>query len=69
MVRELRSFPILNGARGRPKADVDALLDTLVRLSVMALDLKETVKEFDINPLFVLKAGDGVRAGDALAKL
>ncbi|MGT2434208.1 acetate--CoA ligase family protein (plasmid) [Cupriavidus basilensis] len=68
MVRELRAFAILDGARGRPKADLDALVDTLMRLSALAVDLRDVVKELDINPLFVLQAGDGVKAGDALAK-
>jgi acyl-CoA synthetase (NDP forming) len=67
MLRELRAFPILEGARGRPKADVDALLETLVRLSALALDTKDEIAELDINPLFVLPAG--VKAGDALIKL
>ncbi|MNP38199.1 hypothetical protein D3C76_1316950 [compost metagenome] len=40
----------------------------MMRLSAMAIDLCEVVQEFDINPLFVLKTGEGVRAGDALAK-
>ena len=68
MIRELRAFAILDGARNRPKADVPALIDALMHLSAMAIDLRETLSEFDINPLFVLKVGDGVRAGDALAK-
>ncbi|MGO4330786.1 acetate--CoA ligase family protein [Cupriavidus sp. 2TAF22] len=68
MVRELRAFAILDGARGRPKADLDALVDTLMHLSALAIDLRNVVQEIDINPLFVLKAGEGVRAGDALAK-
>ncbi|MDD2058639.1 acetate--CoA ligase family protein [Pseudomonas sp. GD03860] len=68
MLRELRSFPILDGARGRPKADVQAVVDTLMRLSAMAVDLADELQEFDINPLFVLQQGEGVRAGDALAK-
>lgn len=68
MVRELRAFPILDGARGRPKADLPALVDALMRLSAMAIDLKESVQELDINPLFVMSAGNGVKAGDALVK-
>lgn len=68
MVRELRSFAILDGARGRPKADLSALIETLMRLSAMAIDLREVVQELDINPLFVMQAGDGVKAGDALVK-
>jgi len=68
MLRELRSFALLDGARGRPKADVEAVIDTLMRLSAMALDLREVVHELDINPLFVLSAGNGVKAGDALVR-
>ena len=68
MVREIKAFPILDGARGRPKADVEALVDTLVKLAALALDLKEHVAEIDINPLFVLPQGQGVFAADALIK-
>jgi len=68
MVRELRAFAILDGARGRPKADVEALVDTLLRLSALAVDLRDVLQELDINPLFVLQAGQGAKAGDALAK-
>lgn len=68
MLRELCSIAILDGARGRPKADLDAITDTLMRLSALAIDLRDVVQEFDINPLFVMKSGAGVRAGDALAK-
>ncbi len=68
MVREIKAFPILDGARGRPKADVEALVDTLVKLAALALDLKEHVAEIDINPLFVLPRGQGVIAADALIK-
>ncbi len=68
MVREIKAFPILDGARGRPKADVEALVDTLVKLAALALDLKEHVAEIDINPLFVLPRGQGVFAADALIK-
>lgn len=68
MVREIKAFPILDGARGRPKADIDALVDTIVKLAALALDLKDQVAEIDINPLFVLPQGQGVMAADALIK-
>ncbi|MFT4069769.1 acetate--CoA ligase family protein [Paraburkholderia sp.] len=67
MIRELRAFAMLDGARGKPRCDVDALADAIVAMSTMALDLAPGLKEFDINPLFVLPAGKGVRAGDAFA--
>jgi acyl-CoA synthetase (NDP forming) len=68
MIRSLRAFPILDGARGRPKADVEALAGVLCRVSALALDLGESLGELDINPLFVFEAGRGVVAADALLR-
>jgi len=68
MIRSIKAFPILDGARGRPKADLDALADALVRLAALAVDLQDTIAEIDINPLIVLPAGQGVVAVDALFK-
>jgi acyl-CoA synthetase (NDP forming) len=68
MIREVRAYPLLAGARGRPPCDEDALVDVLCRVSAMATDLKDHLAELDINPLFVLAAGRGVKAGDALIK-
>ncbi|MGH8641053.1 MAG: acetate--CoA ligase family protein, partial [Burkholderiales bacterium] len=68
MVEETAGHAVLAGARGRPRADVDALVDAIVRLSALALDLKDQVAELDINPLFVLAEGKGVKAADALIK-
>ena len=68
MIRSIRAFPILDGARGRPKADLDALADALVRLAALAVDLQDSIAEIDINPLIVLPAGQGVVAVDALFK-
>ncbi|SAK61174.1 N-acetyltransferase GCN5 [Caballeronia temeraria] len=68
MIRELRAHAMLTGARGKPAADIDALAGTIAALSQMALDQQTSLKELDINPLFVLPQGEGVRAGDALAR-
>ena len=68
MIREIRAFPILDGARGKPKADVAALAAAIVRLSTLALDLEAVVAELDVNPLFVFPAGQGVKTGDALIR-
>jgi acyl-CoA synthetase (NDP forming) len=69
MVEEIAGYPVLAGARGRPRADVEALADAIVRLSALAIDLKDTISELDINPLFVFPAGRGVKAADALIRL
>jgi acyl-CoA synthetase (NDP forming) len=68
MVEEIAGYAVLAGARGRPRADVGALVDAIVRLSALAVDLKDHVAELDINPLFVFAEGKGVKAADALIK-
>jgi acyl-CoA synthetase (NDP forming) len=68
MIGQVKGHALLTGARGRPPCDLDALADVLHRLSAMAIDLQGQLAELDINPLFVLPAGRGVKAGDALMK-
>jgi acyl-CoA synthetase (NDP forming) len=69
MISEIKGYPLLAGARGKPSADVDALAETIVRLSALAIDLKDHVAELDVNPLFVMERGMGVIAADALIRL
>lgn len=69
MTEEVKGARLLRGFRGRPPADLDALADTLVRVSHLAVHLQGTLGELDINPLMVLPAGQGVRAADALVVL
>lgn len=66
MVRELKAFPLLDGARGRPDADLDALGDAISALSQFAARHAADVAEIDINPLLVRPKGQGVVALDAL---
>jgi acyl-CoA synthetase (NDP forming) len=68
MIEEIKAYPVLAGARGKPAADIDALVDAIVRLSALAIDLRDVVAELDVNPLFVMPQGQGVRAADALIK-
>ena len=68
MIRQVKGYPVLAGARGRPPCDEEALADALCRLSALAIDLEGQLAELDINPLFVLPVGRGVKAGDALIK-
>ena len=68
-VTNLRDTQVyVHGARGKAPADVDALADAIVRLSALAVDLKDSLAELDINPLFVMEKGKGVKAADALIK-
>ncbi len=69
MIAALRSRALFDGVRGRPARDVDALAATVARVSDLAWQLRGSLVELDINPLFVRAAGAGVVAGDALAVL
>ena len=69
LLRELKTWPLLDGFRGRPKADVDALLSAIVAFTAMASQLGNRLVEAEINPVFVLAEGHGVRAADGVAVL
>jgi acetyltransferase len=66
MIAEVKGARLLQGFRGRPAADIEALADTLVGVSYLAMHLEGHLVELDINPLMVLPLGQGVKAVDAL---
>ncbi|MFD5948253.1 acetate--CoA ligase family protein [Streptomyces collinus] len=67
MLAGLRGRALLDGVRGRPAADLDALVEVVLRVQRMALELDGRLAELDINPLMVLPQGQGAVALDALA--
>ncbi|MFG2379623.1 acetate--CoA ligase family protein [Streptomyces avermitilis] len=67
MLGELRGRALLEGVRGGPPVDVDALVEVVIRVQRMALELGDDLAELDINPLMVLPRGQGAVALDALA--
>jgi len=56
MIHEIRSYKILEGARGMPKADEGALVDILLNTSRMVSECPE-IKELDMNPILVYEKG------------
>jgi acetyl-CoA synthetase (ADP-forming) len=66
-LRALRSWPLFDGARGRPRADVAALADIVSRVSVAVLQLGPRLRELDANPIMVRAEGAGALALDARA--
>lgn len=64
MVTGLRGYQILAGARGHRPADIDSLVESLLRLSQLLVEFPQ-IKELDINPLRVFHKGEGCRALDA----
>jgi len=66
MIGELRGVAMLQGARGKPPGDLDALAETLSKLSLFAAAQRGQFSSIDINPLLVRPKGHGVVALDAL---
>ena len=69
MAKELKTWPLLDGFRGRPKADVAAMVKAIVAFSNMAAQLGDRLVEAEINPFFVLSQGQGVKAADGVVVL
>ncbi len=53
MIGEIRAFSLLRGARGAPKANLNAIVDVLMKVQRLAMDLSGDIAELDINPLLV----------------
>jgi succinyl-CoA synthetase beta subunit len=66
MIAEIKGAAVLEGARGRPPADIDALAQALARLSQIAVAWQGRFTSIEINPLLVRPRGAGVAALDAL---
>ncbi|HVN95015.1 MAG TPA: acetate--CoA ligase family protein [Syntrophorhabdaceae bacterium] len=63
MIREMRSFNLLRGVRGETRSDLQAIVDTLLKVSQLVVDFPDIV-EMDINPLMVFEEGKGVMGID-----
>jgi acetyltransferase len=67
MIGELKVAKLLAGFRGRPAADLDALVTAICGLSDFYLDHRHLLSDLEVNPLIVLEQGKGVRAVDLRA--
>jgi len=63
MIESIRSYPLLRGVRGQAPADVEAIADTILRVSQLVTDFPE-IAELDINPLLARDRGQGAVAVD-----
>lgn len=66
MISELRLAALLRGGRGRPPADLDALVEVLLAMSDAILDAPDRVGEIEVNPLILGAASGRSCAVDAL---
>ncbi len=63
LIRELHSYPILKGIRGKPSYDIESLVDIINKLSQLMIDFPE-ILEIDFNPVMVGKAQEGATIVD-----
>lgn len=68
MVSEVKAAKLLEGYRGAAPGDIDAVIETLLRVSAMVEDVPEII-EMDLNPVKVGIPGEGVRIVDARIKV
>jgi acyl-CoA synthetase (NDP forming) len=68
LMRSVRSFPLLQGHRGQPPVDIEALRELVLRVSVMCTRVPE-IHDVDLNPVIALPAGHGCRIVDARVKV
>lgn len=64
MIRGIKGYRLLTGYRGHPPADLEALEETLLRVSRLVEEVSE-ISELDLNPIFALPPGQGCRIVDA----
>jgi acetyltransferase len=64
MIKDIRSYRLLEGVRGEPASDIQAIADCLLRLSQMVSEHPQ-IKELDINPLIVYPQDQGAMVADA----
>lgn len=68
MLTELKAYPLLTGARGKPSIDLNKLKEYIARLSQLAIEHPE-IAELDINPLLVFPEGERFKILDARVRL
>jgi acetyl-CoA synthetase (ADP-forming) len=67
LLQTLRLWPVLAGAPGRPRLDVETIADIASRISFLAVDLGDRLIELDVNPIVVGAEGTGAIAVDCRA--
>lgn len=64
MMEEVKGRRVLDGMRGKPPSDIEAIIDVILKVSQLVTDYGDRIKELDINPLIVFP--QGAKVVDAL---
>jgi len=65
----LKVASLLTGFRGSPAGDISAAVDAILAVAEFAAENAATLCGLDVNPLIILRAGEGVVAADALIRM
>ena len=68
LLHEIHGFRLLEGYRGHPPADIEAIREILLRISRLAQEVPE-IAELDLNPVMALPPGNGCRIVDARIRI
>ncbi len=69
LLKQLKSWPLLDGYRGKPKLDVHSVIKTIAGFSTMIASLGDRLLEAEINPLLIMESGQSSVAADAVVVL
>lgn len=64
MIKEIRSYALLLGVRGEEPRDIDALIETIIKVGYVIINCRE-ISDIEVNPLMVYEQGRGAMAVDA----
>jgi acetyltransferase len=64
MLEEIRSYPLLLGARGEEKKDIESVIDTIIKIGSV-IKKCERITDIELNPVLVYNAKEGLKAVDA----
>ena len=64
MLEEIRSYPLLLGARGEERKDIESVIDTIIKISSI-IKKCERITDIEVNPVIVYDLKNGVKAVDA----
>ena len=65
----LKAASLLDGYRGKPEGDREAAIDAILAVATFARKHRDRIQELDVNPLLVLRRGEGVVVADALIRM
>ena len=68
-LKKLQTWPLLNGFRGRPDADLEGIIQVVLAVAALIDEKRDEIVELEINPLMVKAENGGAVVADALVRI